>query len=620
MYTDYTLQQQQMNGLPFTQGPQDPALLQDYINSQNLQTQDPNLQNKNVAMPQQQMTQPQPQPQQPQAQPGVQLAGPMVPGALPTQAPAPAPQLQPQSQDQPQVQAQSQQQPAPVEQAQPQPVPPHAVTYADIQQDPTALLNYAKNPDVPEHMKTQATVRAGDLLSQNRQKDEAVQKVATMQPTELANALKERTTGGSWTKAIIYGLLGMHNMAQDEAAKLGIGKDTAIVGPDGKPYLIKMAANGTPLEGFDATTGAKLKPHELVAAASGTDYLKGANAGGQLYRDEKGNSLTKIDSLHGPIWYNAAGQRTIPAGQPVPLTAGTDLLTQTKLSEMKRKEQFLGQTANQRLQSFKEYNNERVMSGQQPYTLDQMGLTPTGEVLGQTHALPTNAPSAPAGPVTPSPNITQPRQQVAPAVPGSPLPPGLPMGVPAGAPAITNVPGTNNPTQMTGAQMAAQRAALKKGESTLASETAKTVANAAVAENTINDIDHALGILDTGKHNIGPMLSGAPLSQAVGTQLNTESARNTKEVMDTVRAIGGAMSQGAIKGHLTNQELQFLTENKPTERSDPEYTKYWLNKAKKALENIQKQAQSQVNLGGTATNPVVNKAQPGTKENPIKLD
>jgi len=614
MYTDYTLQQQQMNGLPFTQGPQDPALLQDYINSQNLQTQDPNLQNKNVAMPQQQMTQPQPQPQQPQAQPGVQLAGPMVPGALPTQAPAPAPQLQPQSQDQPQVQAQSQQQPAPVEQAQPQPVPPHAVTYADIQQDPTALLNYAKNPDVPEHMKTQATVRAGDLLSQNRQKDEAVQKVATMQPTELANALKERTTGGSWTKAIIYGLLGMHNMAQDEAAKLGIGKDTAIVGPDGKPYLIKMAANGTPLEGFDATTGAKLKPHELVAAASGTDYLKGANAGGQLYRDEKGNSLTKIDSLHGPIWYNAAGQRTIPAGQPVPLTAGTDLLTQTKLSEMKRKEQFLGQTANQRLQSFKEYNNERVMSGQQPYTLDQMGLTPTGEVLGQTHPLAT-------GPVTPSPNITQPTQQVAPAVPGSPLPPGLPMGVPAGAPNITPTPGANNPAQMTGSQLAAQRAALKKGESTVAGETAKKVANAGEIADTINNAEHAIDILNSKEHHIGPLMSGAPIAQAVGEQMQTPSARNTKMVMDIVRDLGGTKAQNTIKGHLSNQELSFLTDNKPTERSDPEYTKQWLEKYIKALRAAQEQAQAQVNLGGVAENPALsNKHPPGSKENPIKLD
>ena len=89
--------------------------------------------------------------------------------------------------------------------------------------------------------------------------------------------------------------------------------------------------------------------------------------------------------------------------------------------------------------------------------------------------------------------------------------------------------------------------------------------------------------------------------------------------MDTVRSIGGALAQGTIKGHLTNQELTFLTENKPTETSDPQYTKYWLEKAKAALEKNQKYATEQTITGGKATNPVLNRAKLGTKENPIKI-
>ena len=117
----------------------------------------------------------------------------------------------------------------------------------------------------------------------------------------------------------------------------------------------------------------------------------------------------------------------------------------------------------------------------------------------------------------------------------------------------------------------------------------------------------------------GTLSGGGPIGQAVGTQLNTEGARNTKAVMDTVRSIGGVLSQGTIKGHLTNQELQFLTENKPTETSDPEYTKYWLTKARAALERTQRYATEQQTTGGKAENPVLNKHKPGTRENPIKI-
>ena len=78
---------------------------------------------------------------------------------------------------------------------------------------------------------------------------------------------------------------------------------------------------------------------------------------------------------------------------------------------------------------------------------------------------------------------------------------------------------------------------------------------------------------------------------------------NTKTIMDMVRSIGGAASQAAIKGHLTNQELTFLTENKP-DGTDPKYTRQWLEKSIKTLQRVQSQAQAQVTSGGTAENPV----------------
>jgi hypothetical protein len=52
-----------------------------------------------------------------------------------------------------------------------------------------------------------------------------------------------------------------------------------------------------------------------------------------------------------------------------------------------------------------------------------------------------------------------------------------------------------------------------------------------------------------------------------------------------------------------------MTENKPNERSDPAYTKYWLQKSIENIRKAQGAAEAQARTGGTATNPVsANKA------------
>ena len=59
-------------------------------------------------------------------------------------------------------------------------------------------------------------------------------------------------------------------------------------------------------------------------------------------------------------------------------------------------------------------------------------------------------------------------------------------------------------------------------------------ATAPEIEGSIKDVDRAIGILDSGKHNIGPLLSGVqgrgPIAQAIGTQFETEDQRNTMMV------------------------------------------------------------------------------------------
>jgi hypothetical protein len=164
----------------------------------------------------------------------------------------------------------------------------------------------------------------------------------------------------------------------------------------------------------------------------------------------------------------------------------------------------------------------------------------------------------------------------------------------------------------------ARKKAAEKANEKIATATAEQVANAGSIADTIGKAQEAINVLDSGKHNIGTEVGGTlhgrgPLFQAVGGQFETEAARNTKSVMDTVRAIGGAAAQGPIKGHLTNQELTFMTENKPTATSDPAYTKMWLEKSIRTMQRAQGQAEAQARSGGLATNPVTTPTKTATK-------
>ena len=161
---------------------------------------------------------------------------------------------------------------------------------------------------------------------------------------------------------------------------------------------------------------------------------------------------------------------------------------------------------------------------------------------------------------------------------------------------------------MTPAQITNMNAA----QGAVAKTSAAAVAGAGATENSIHQADNAIKLIDSDKHNLGGWIGGTirgkgPIMQGVGQEVGqTEASNNTKMIMDAVRSLGGAMSQAAIKGHMSNQELQFMTENKPTATSSPEFTKQWLQQAREKLENAGKYAQTQVTGGGTANNPVVN--------------
>jgi hypothetical protein len=66
-----------------------------------------------------------------------------------------------------------------------------------------------------------------------------------------------------------------------------------------------------------------------------------------------------------------------------------------------------------------------------------------------------------------------------------------------------------------------------------------------------------------------------PGEKTLGKVFGTEDARNTKTVMDTIRKLA-ADGLKALGSNPSTVDLQFWTENKPTEDDAPEYVKEWM--------------------------------------------
>jgi hypothetical protein len=113
-----------------------------------------------------------------------------------------------------------------------------------------------------------------------------------MSQTELARELQRKDSEGSWKKRILFGMLGMEAAVKDEEAKLGIGAkwtSTSVSDPktgQSRNVLVKTRADGLPMVGYDAESGAKLDAKALASLPSGTAKLN--IVGGTVVNDKTG--------------------------------------------------------------------------------------------------------------------------------------------------------------------------------------------------------------------------------------------------------------------------------------------------------------------------------------------
>ena len=161
--------------------------------------------------------------------------------------------------------------------------------YQRNQDNPQALISmgFSDAPGMPDFLKDRMKNRAAELIQQQREEAAARQQIPNMTESDIARALREKTTGGSYIKAALFGMLGMEQSAAAEAAKLGIGKEI-LTTINNQPALVKVAANGTPIEGYNAATGQKLKAEELVIAAQSGTAQRGVEVEAGTYQDPTG--------------------------------------------------------------------------------------------------------------------------------------------------------------------------------------------------------------------------------------------------------------------------------------------------------------------------------------------
>ena len=303
---------------------------------------------------------------------------------------------------------------------------------------------------------------------------------------DVNNALKPPKDGkneGSWLKALLLAKLGLGEAATREFALLGIGSTEHGINLDGKKGVVTMDGKGTIIKGYvEGKDGESqdMSAEQIAKANSIAAETKRGTAGATLMRDAQGKQWSVVPTTAGSKFYDVAtGQEGRPDGKLTPVQGQTDTdimnyKSRLAITEHAAKKQIdftndmSKMSTDARIAGFKEINNLRVMAGKEPFTPQQMGLTPSGNIIGMEPAAVPATGAAPYGgqglqvpgvsrPIVPAPVTQQPAVQPAPVVEAPAVQPAPVVEAPAVQP-VTAVQSPAKP-EPTGVELAAQAAA-----------------------------------------------------------------------------------------------------------------------------------------------------------------
>jgi len=311
--------------------------------------------------------------------------GPVPPTALAQEPPAPAPAAaQPMIAGTPSSDVGL----TPTEQAINQQRAYWATDLEKAQNDSTSLYAIAGNKErYPEEVRNIARDKAVELDSRKAEEEKAkkiTEKAATGDPkatNDLMRAIKAKSEDGSYVKAYLFSRLGLNQLAQEEQSKLS-GAKFGQVTADGKSYFVET--KGGAITGAFNDAGARITDDATLAKinTSYIDLTKGSSAGSTTFTDPvTKQTLTKVDTLKGPIYYDKTGTRVIPKGEPIPNTIGGNLDLQNQLQLQNIRNKLTGLKGEERIKTLEAENRVRMAEGKPLWDLNAVGLSPKGEWL-----------------------------------------------------------------------------------------------------------------------------------------------------------------------------------------------------------------------------------------------
>ena len=531
------------------------------------------------------------------------VQGPVDPNAqaqmVPTQAPAP-------------------QQPGPVgEQMGPSTAfmsqPGWIERWQGAQGDIGTLSSMMADPNLPKGAQMEIAANMADQMRfQKMEAEKREQYTRGIETGKFPREDRKTDGGGSWLRYFMYGLLGSPS-AQIEKQRLMpelYAKPDYVTLADNQTQAVIMRDdNGNAIRGTTAD-GRALTQKELIEASALAVPTKGSQVGTTTFTDPgTGETLTKVDTMRGAVWYNKARQRVIPKGEPIPNTIGGNLEVQSNLANLRIRENIIKKGITNIQDAKKEYilQNGPFGSAKNP-----MSETDFDAVFsGQLRAL-NMAPSA----------GTEKKTETTTTVPTTP-PPASGAVAPGGATApATTVPPASGGQFVTKTEQKARDEIVKNSADVLKDESTMI--------SQISSGNKVIDILDNQKTNFGSILQGQiPGEQTVGKILGTKDARNTQTVMEYLDKVTAAGAK-ALGANPTDRDLKFLLENRPNEKWPAEDVKTWITSTQERIKDNIEIARKQVQsggtyqppipaTGGTGAKPAGVKGGSGTKEDPYKL-
>jgi len=475
------------------------------------------------------------------------------------------------------------------------------------------LMKLGTNTSAPESVRQRAKDRALELYQQQRTEQKAKEDLPKLTPKQVGDVAqgKNKTSVGDWMQYLLFRHLGLNDLANEKGEKLGIGhawENSTITDEKGNERSVELlrSKSGKTLSGkFTGKDGAELSQEQLEQAAGG---ILG-----------KGVHVSKVENVINPATGERIQEQTLSNGKMRYRMSGKAYAGDTS--------QFQNANAWESDQDRKSgaantYLNRNFPAGatdQQKYTAyTQAGVHPRyiESLMG-----------LPEGTLTKS---KQPAPQ----------------------------PSTNTGTADVGVAPTAQKEDIfapvvqRPGESTKDFESRKDKVEAklkpliksvaepfinksAGIEQTLANIRLGIEALDSGDHNIGPMIAGRESSvlpgvqQALGGLVGTKASENTKLINSFMSEAGLKNIKDTMGPSISNFDVQTKLKQMPAgERSNPQAVRDFLLReynsiytqalrAKDITERLNMIEPGTVNLGPPASELV---KKPKEKEQSNKVD